>query len=84
LERVQGVCVGRAKAWEFNKPLTTEEKVVYRKEQQEAILKVVREYNRDISIVQNMDFGHTEPQIPMPYGNLLRLNSAEKRVFATF
>lgn len=84
LERIQGVCVGRAKAWEFDKQKTTEEKKVYREEQQKAILETVRQYNKDIPVVQNMDFGHTEPQIPMPYGNIIRFDSKEKRVFATF
>ncbi|MCB0367843.1 MAG: LD-carboxypeptidase [Bdellovibrionales bacterium] len=84
LERVKGVCVGRAKAREFDKPRNPEERAAYRKEQQETIIKTVRAYNKDIPIVQNMDFGHTEPQIPMPYGNKIRIDAGEKRVFVTF
>lgn len=84
LKRVQGIVVGRAKAREFNKLRTPEERVAYKKEQQETILNTVRAYNKDIPIVQNMDFGHTEPQIPMPYGNQIRIDSLEKRIFATF
>ncbi|HEX4799126.1 MAG TPA: S66 peptidase family protein [Candidatus Paceibacterota bacterium] len=84
LERVKGVCVGRAKAREFDKPRNHEERVAYRKEQQETIIKTVRAYNKDIPIVQNMDFGHTEPQIPMPYGNKIRIDSGNKQIFAQF
>jgi muramoyltetrapeptide carboxypeptidase LdcA involved in peptidoglycan recycling len=84
LERVRGIVVGRAKAREFDNPRTPAERVAYRKEQQETIVKTVRAYNKDIPIVQNMDFGHTEPQIPMPYGNNIRIDSIEKRIFATF
>ena len=84
LERVRGVCVGRAKAREFDVIKTPEERVRYRKDQQETILKTVRNYNKAIPIVQNIDFGHTEPQIPMPYGNNIRFDSKEKRAFATF
>lgn len=84
LERIKGVCVGRAKAREFDKLKSPEERVFYRKEQQEMIQKTVRAYNTEISIVQNMDFGHTEPQIPMPYGNRVRIDSANRRVFAQF
>jgi len=84
LERVKGVCVGRAKAREFDKPRNPEERVAYRKEQQETIIKIVRAYNKDIPIVQNMDFGHTEPQIPMPYGNKVRIDSENKQMFAQF
>jgi muramoyltetrapeptide carboxypeptidase LdcA involved in peptidoglycan recycling len=84
LDRIQGVCVGRAKAREFDVIKNKEERVAYRKEQQEAILKTVRNYNKTIPVVQNMDFGHTEPQIPMPYGKNVRFDSKEKRVFAMF
>lgn len=84
LKRIKGIVVGRAKAREFDKLRTPEERATYRKEQQEAILNIVRAYNKDIPVVQNMDFGHTEPQVPMPYGNTIRIDSEEKRVFVTF
>lgn len=84
LERVKGVCVGRAKAREFNVLKNPEERVVYRKEQQEMIVKILRFYNKNIPIVQHMDFGHTEPQIPMPCGNNLRIDSENQKIFATF
>jgi muramoyltetrapeptide carboxypeptidase LdcA involved in peptidoglycan recycling len=84
LERINGLVVGRAKTREFDKLLTPEERVAYRKEQQEMIVKTVRAYNKEIPIVQNMDFGHTEPQIPMPYGNQIRIDSENKRIFAQF
>lgn len=84
LERIKGIVVGRAKAREFDKLRTSEERVAYRKEQQETIVKTVRAYNKEIPIVQNMDFGHTEPQIPMPYGNRVRIDSKNKQIFAQF
>lgn len=84
LERVQGVLMGRAKAWEFEKPNTLEQKEVYRKQQQEAVLKAVRLYNKNCTVVQNMNFGHTDPQIPMPYGRLARIDAKDKKVFAEF
>jgi len=84
LARVKGVCIGRAKTHEFNAPKNPEERAHYRREQQETILKTVRAYNKDIPIIQNMDFGHTEPQIPMPYGNKVRIDSVAQRIFATF
>ncbi len=63
LQRVKGVLVGRPKAWEFDKPQSTEQKKEYREKQRETIVKAVREYNPTIPVVQNMDFGHTDPQI---------------------
>ena len=84
LERIKGIVVGRAKAREFDKLRNLDERAVYRKEQQETIVKTVRAYNKEIPIVQNMDFGHTEPQTPMPYGNQIRIDSENQKIFATF
>ncbi len=84
LERVNGVLMGRPKAWEFDRPQTAKEKATYREEQREAVLSTVRQYNKSIPIVQNLNFGHTDPQIPMPYGNIVRIVADEKRIFAQF
>lgn len=75
---LQGVLVGRPKAWEFDKPNTPEQKAVYKKQQRETIIKTIREYNTKIPIVQNLDFGHTAPQIIMPYGGLVKIDSIEQ------
>ncbi|MFM7088296.1 MAG: S66 peptidase family protein [Candidatus Paceibacterota bacterium] len=84
LERVKGVLVGRPKAWEFDNQKPTEEKAEYRKQQQDKILKIVRQYNSTVPVIQNMDFGHTDPQICLPYGKKIRIVSSEKKIFAEF
>jgi muramoyltetrapeptide carboxypeptidase LdcA involved in peptidoglycan recycling len=84
LERINGLVVGRAKSQEFHMLRTPEERATYRKEQRDAILNTVRTYNKEIPIVQGMDFGHTEPQIPMPYGNQIRIDSGNKKIYAIF
>jgi muramoyltetrapeptide carboxypeptidase LdcA involved in peptidoglycan recycling len=81
---VKAILVGRPKAWEFNKQLSPEEKVEYKKKQQEIVTSTVREYNSTIPIIQNMDFGHTDPQICLPYGGEVRIDVQGKRIFATF
>ena len=84
LKRVKGILVGRAKAEEYDKPNTSEQKDEYRKEQREVILKTVRQYNANIPIVQNLNFGHTDPQVPMPYGGKIRVMSDTQKIFAAF
>lgn len=84
LERVKGILVGRPKAWEFDKQNSKEQKEAYRKQQREAILETVRKYNQSIPVVQNLDFGHSDPQIPMPYGMPARIDAANKKIFVTF
>lgn len=84
LERVKAVFVGRPKAWEFDKQWNTEQKKEYKREQREVILKTIREYNKTIPVIQNMDFGHTDPQIPFPYGKKVRIDSENKKIFVDF
>lgn len=84
LKRVKGILVGRPKAWEFNKQNSTEEKAKYKKDQREAILRAVRIYNKTVPVIQNMDFGHTNPQFPIPNGKMIRIDSAAKKIFAEF
>ena len=84
MERVKAILVGRPKAWEFDKQYTKEQKDEYRKQQRNKIFEVVRKYNQTAPVVQNMDFGHTEPQISLPYGNTIRLESASKKIFVKF
>jgi muramoyltetrapeptide carboxypeptidase LdcA involved in peptidoglycan recycling len=84
LNKVKAVLVGRPQAWEFDKQLNSEEKKKYKREQAETIVKIVREYNKEIPIIQNMDFGHTNPQIPIPYGGKVRVDQTNKKIFAEF
>jgi len=84
LERVKGILVGRPKAWEFDKQNNKEEKEKYRTEQRTAILETVKRYNQSIPVIQNLDFGHTDPQIPMPYGMPARIDSENRKIFVTF
>ncbi len=84
VKAVQGIFVGRPKAWEFDKQFTKEERIAYVDAQQKAILETVRTYNKNIPVVQNMNFGHTDPQIPMPYGGRARVDSNTKRIFVYF
>lgn len=84
LERIKGILVGRPKAWEFNNQQTSEQRKEYREKQREAILKTVRMYNDKVPVVQNMDFGHTDPQIPIPYGRSVRIDVVVKKMFVEF
>lgn len=84
LERVKGVLVGRPKVWNFDNQAEADEKAGYRAKQRETILNAVREYNADIPVIQNMDFGHTDPQIPLPYGKQIRIDAENRKVFAEF
>lgn len=83
-DKFQAVLVGRPKAWELDLKIDAEEKAKYRKEQRDMILKVVREYNKNIPVIQNLDFGHTDPQAVLPKGGKVRIDNANKKIFLTY
>lgn len=84
LNLFQAILIGRPKAWEFNKPNKPDAKAKYRQEQRDTVIRVVRQYNQTIPIVQNIDFGHTDPQIVMPMGRLVTINTTDKTITAEY
>lgn len=77
---LSGVMIGRPKAWDFTQQNSTEQKAAYKKNQRDTVVSVVREYNNDITIVQNVDFGHTDPQIVLPIGRLAKLSPSNNTI----
>jgi muramoyltetrapeptide carboxypeptidase LdcA involved in peptidoglycan recycling len=84
LNKFQAVLVGRPKAWEFNKQNSEEQKAKYSEAQRNAVVKVVRQYNQTIPIVQNLDFGHTDPQVVLPSGREARVVSSGKKILLSY
>ncbi|MDO4775861.1 MAG: LD-carboxypeptidase [Cardiobacteriaceae bacterium] len=80
LAKFRAVLVGRPQAWSFANPQSAEEKAKYRAAQRDAVIETVRRYNAHIPIVQNLDFGHTDPQVPLPLGGLARLEGKARRI----
>jgi len=84
LSSVQGVLVGRPKAWFFDKTYSDEEKIAYKKAQRDAVLQTVRRYNPTAPIVQNVDFGHTSPSLCLPYGGEIEIDSQARGMRAWY
>ena len=84
LDVFQAVLVGRPKAWEFDKPNNAEQKAAYKKQQRDTVVRTIREYNTTIPIVQNLDFGHTAPQIVMPYGRAAKVDASSQKITLTY
>lgn len=80
LEKTAAVLIGRPKAWEFNKRFEPKVRNAYRKQQRNTVIHSVRSYNESIPIIQNMDFGHTDPQIVVPFGKEAMIDSANKTI----
>ena len=84
LDKFQAVLIGRPKSWELDLKIGPDKKAKYRKDQRDTILKIVREYNPNIPVIQNLDFGHTDPQIVMPSGSSVRVDSKKQRIYITY
>ena len=84
LERVRGVVVGRPKAWEFDKQRSASEKSSYCEAQRKTIFDTIRTYNKASPIIQNVNIGHTDPQIPLPNGRAIRIEGESQRMFVDF
>ncbi len=84
LRNIKGLLMGRPKAWCFEKQNSDEEKENYKQGQREMVLKTVREYNNKIPVIQNLDFGHTSPQICLPVGRKIIIDSRKKSVMVEF
>jgi muramoyltetrapeptide carboxypeptidase LdcA involved in peptidoglycan recycling len=84
LGRVHGLLVGRPQSWDFQRRLGTKEKEAYREEQRKAILKEFRKYNPAAPVVQNLDFGHSNPQICLPYGRRIKVEPQSREIKVEF
>lgn len=84
LDKFQAILIGRPKAWEFDKQNSKEAKTEYAQQQRDTVMRVVREYNKTIPIVQNLDFGHTDPQVVIPNGGIVRVLGGRKKIFLRY
>jgi muramoyltetrapeptide carboxypeptidase LdcA involved in peptidoglycan recycling len=75
--RIYGIngILGRIRGVIFGKPQDEELYAEYN----ETIKKVLAEFHReDLPVLVNMNFGHTEPKICLPYGALAEINCVDK------
>ncbi|MFD6562878.1 S66 peptidase family protein [Micromonospora profundi] len=74
------VVVGRPKAWDFDKPLSVPERVAWGEAQREAITRALAPYNPEAVVVFDVDLGHTDPQLIVPYGGEIRVDGRARRI----
>ncbi len=74
LRRFSALLMARPKTWSFDRPNSPEDAARYAAEQQEAVLRAMRTYAPEATIVFDVDFGHTDPQVVIPYGGTVRVD----------
>lgn len=84
LQRFSALLMGRPKTWSFERPNSPEEGARYAAEQREAVLRAMEAYAPDTTIVFDVDLGHTDPQIVIPYGGVIRVDGPARRITVTY
>ncbi|MGW7257795.1 S66 family peptidase [Streptomyces sp. NPDC054834] len=84
LQRFPALLMGRAKTWSFEHPNSPEEGARYAAEQREAVRRALSAYAPDTLAVFDVDFGHTDPQLVIPYGGTVRVDGPARRITVTY
>ncbi|MFV2116717.1 S66 peptidase family protein [Micromonospora sp. LOL_025] len=74
------VLVGRPKAWDFTRPHTPAERRDWADAQREAVTRALAAYRPDAVVVFDVDLGHTDPQLIVPYGGEVRIDATTRRI----
>lgn len=84
LQRFSALLMARAKTWSFEQPNSPEEAACYATEQREAVQRALKTYAPDMPAVFDVDFGHTDPQLVLPYGGTIRVDGPARRITVTY
>ncbi|MFJ3802813.1 S66 peptidase family protein [Streptomyces sp. NPDC090088] len=84
LARFPALLMGRAKAWSFQQPNNEEDKRRYAVEQRDAVLRALAAYAPHTMAVFDVDFGHTDPQLVIPYGGTVSVDGPAQRITVTY
>ncbi|MHC0432607.1 S66 family peptidase [Streptomyces sp. O3] len=80
LRRFPALLMGRAKAWSFDRPQDAAAKAAYARVQREAVQRALAAYAPETLAVFDVDFGHTDPQLVIPYGGTVRVDGPARRI----
>jgi muramoyltetrapeptide carboxypeptidase LdcA involved in peptidoglycan recycling len=80
LGRFSALLMGRAKAWDIHHHTTLPEREVYAADQRAAVSRAMQTYNPDATLIFDVDFGHTDPQLVLPYGGLVRVDGPGRTI----
>ncbi|MFD9396124.1 S66 peptidase family protein [Streptomyces sp. NPDC060000] len=84
LRRFPALLMARAKSWSFERPNSPQEAARYAADQRAAVERALRAYAPDTLAVFDVDFGHTDPQLVIPYGGTVRVEGPARRITVTY
>jgi muramoyltetrapeptide carboxypeptidase LdcA involved in peptidoglycan recycling len=84
LRQFPALLMARPKAWSFEQRLDLPARADFRAAQREAVLRALAEYAPETMAVFDVDFGHTDPQLVLPYGGRIRVDGPARRITVTY
>lgn len=75
---------GRPPVGDLEHTPTPEQASARRAEYRDAVLRAVADYAPDAVVVMDVDFGHTSPQVVLPYGGEVTVDAQARRITADF
>jgi muramoyltetrapeptide carboxypeptidase LdcA involved in peptidoglycan recycling len=76
--------MGRTKSTSMVRSLDRTDADRFRAEQREAVLRALDEYAPNTPAVLGVDFGHTDPQLVIPYGGTVRVDGETRTLTAKY
>jgi muramoyltetrapeptide carboxypeptidase LdcA involved in peptidoglycan recycling len=80
LAQFPAVLVGRPTTYDFERARSPEERRKYADEQRAAVARALGEYAPHAVVVFDVDIGHTDPQLIIPYGGQVRVDGVTQTV----
>ncbi len=84
LRRFPALLMARPKTWSFDRQGDAEARARYADGQRAAVLRALTDYAPDTMAVFDVDFGHTDPQLVVPYGGTVRVDGPRRRITVTY
>jgi muramoyltetrapeptide carboxypeptidase LdcA involved in peptidoglycan recycling len=84
LEQFAAVAVATPKAWEREVGQSVAERTRFAEDQRAAMTRALDEYNHGVPTVFGLDFGHTDPQVVVPYGGSMTVDGINQAVAVTY
>ena len=80
LSQASALLFGRPMAWTLENPIDDAERRDFVSRQRDAVLRAVAEYAPDLPVVLGLDIGHTDPQLILPYGGQVTVDSLARSI----
>jgi muramoyltetrapeptide carboxypeptidase LdcA involved in peptidoglycan recycling len=80
LQQFAAILVARPKAWDLGRDRDWEPRRAYARDQRAAFDRALAEYAPSTPAVFDVDFGHTDPQLVIPYGGDVIVDGPARRI----